>query len=196
MNTLPPNFELYKYGLNVRFVTEEDAEFILQLRTDERLGRYINHTENNIETQRHWIQKYKYLESNGKEYYFIFETQMKNPLGVYRLYEISDESFTSGSWIFLPNAPLGASMLAFIIAREIAWEITPGAKNYFDIKKNNSSVLQFTSKFHPKVIKETEDTLYFENTREDFEKNKNEILKIFSNRMEKLCALYDSKLQK
>ena len=44
MNKLNSNFKLEKYGLEVRFVEEKDAQFILGLRTDSRLGRYISET--------------------------------------------------------------------------------------------------------------------------------------------------------
>lgn len=190
---IPGNFEIEKYGLHVRLVCEEDAEFIVKLRTDERLGRYIHATANDVEKQREWIKAYKQREEAGTEYYFIFETAAGNPLGVYRLYEITEHSFTSGSWIFLPDAPMGASMLAFIIAREIAWDIVPDAVNLYDIKKANKSVLLFTSTFAPKVIRETEDTFYFENTKEDFDNHKDQVLRLSAGRMAKMCEIYDRK---
>ena len=196
MKKLSPNFEIVKYGLHVRLVREEDAEFIVRLRTDERLGRYIHATSNDVEKQQEWIKAYKQREAGGSEYYFIFETGAGNPLGVYRLYEISEQYFTSGSWIFLPDSPMGASMIAFIIAREIAWDIVPDAINLYDIKKANKSVLLFTSTFTPKVIRETVDTFYFENTKEDFNNHKDQVLRLSAGRMAKLCELYDRKIAK
>lgn len=196
MNKLPKDFELDRYGLHVRLVQRDDAEFIVRLRTDERLGRYIHATDNDVEKQREWIKAYKKREADGVEYYFIFETAAGNPLGVYRLYEITEQTFTSGSWIFMPDAPVGASMLAFVIAREIVWEIVPKAINLYDTKKANTSVLQFTSSFTPKVIRETEDMLYFENTRENFEAHKEYVLRLLANRMAKMCELYDRKIAK
>ncbi len=196
MSKLSNNFELDKYGLHVRLVRERDAEFIVKLRTDAHLGRYIHATANDVEKQREWIREYMKREAAGKEYYFIFETEAGNPLGVYRLYEITDVAYTSGSWIFLPDSPMGASMLALIIAREIAWEIVPEAVNLFDIKKENKSVLQFNSIFTPKVIRETEDTLFFENTKEDFNNHKNKVLRLLASRMSKMCELYDRKIAK
>ena len=196
MIKLPSDFETDRYGLHVRLVLEEDAEFIVKLRTDARLGRYIHATAKDVEKQREWIREYQKREAAGAEYYFVFETAAGNPLGVYRLYEITEESFTSGSWIFLSDAPLGASMVAFIIAREIAWELVPNAVNLYDIKKANTSVLQFTGTFEPKMIRETEDTLYFENTKDDFEEHKTPILRMLASRMGKACEIYDRKIAK
>lgn len=196
MNKLPENFELTRYGLHVRLVREKDAEFIVRLRTDERLGRYIHATANDVDKQREWIREYQKREAAGTEYYFIYETAAGNPLGVYRLYGVTEESFTSGSWIFLPDAPLGASMLAFIIARELAWELVPNAVNVYNIKKDNTSVLQFIGTFAPKVTRELDDSFDFENTKEDFEEHKTPILRMLANRMGKACDIYDRKIAK
>lgn len=193
---LPSDFTLDQYGLHVRLVCEEDAAFIVRLRTDERLGRYLHSTANDVEKQREWIREYKKREEEGTEYYFIFETASGNPLGVYRLYNISEQSFTTGSWIFIPEAPMGAAMIAFIIAREVVWKIVPDAVNLYDTKKGNTSVLQFTSTFAPKVIRETEDMYYFENLREDFETHKGSVLRMLADRMAKMCEIYDRKIAK
>ena len=48
-----------KYGLSFRPVEVSDAQFILELRTDENLGKYITKTDNGIDRQRLWITEYK-----------------------------------------------------------------------------------------------------------------------------------------
>ncbi len=68
---LPSNFELEKYGLHVRLVREEDAEFILQLRTDPLLSRFLHATKNNLQKQKEWIRDYKLREAKGEDYYFF-----------------------------------------------------------------------------------------------------------------------------
>ena len=70
-----------KYGIDVRFVEESDAEFILSLRTDPKLSRYLHATDNDVEKQRQWIRKYKEREAHGKEYYFMY---IKNENLAYR----------------------------------------------------------------------------------------------------------------
>ena len=69
---LPKGFTLDKYGLHVRLVNEDDAAFIVKLRTDERLGQFIHATSPDVEQQKAWIRKYKEREAEGLEYYFIF----------------------------------------------------------------------------------------------------------------------------
>lgn len=65
MIKLPNNFELDRYGLHVRLVGEEDAEFIVHLRTDEKLSRYINKTNVGVDKQKEWIKQYKKRERYG-----------------------------------------------------------------------------------------------------------------------------------
>ena len=39
LKILPSNYSINRYGLNVRFVNESDAEFIVNLRTDEQIAQ-------------------------------------------------------------------------------------------------------------------------------------------------------------
>ena len=71
MILLPPDFTTTKYGVTVRLVTEDDAEFITRLRSDERLGRFIHASNGDVEAQKKWITEYKKRENEGIEYYFI-----------------------------------------------------------------------------------------------------------------------------
>ncbi len=161
-----------RYGLNYRLVNEDDAEFIVGLRTDEKLKRFISSTEESIERQIEWIREYKSREAHGLEYYFIFEGEGGEKYGVSRIYNIKDESFTTGSWLFCKDAPFGASFLGDIISHEVAFEILPQKKYLFDIEKDNKNVQRYALSFHPTFLYETEHTLYFENSRENFDKYK------------------------
>ena len=67
------DFPFERFGLKVRAVIENDADFILKLRTDLQLARYLSKTESNIDKQISWIKEYKKRQANGKEYYLIFE---------------------------------------------------------------------------------------------------------------------------
>ena len=51
MIILPSTFEYHKYGVDARFVTECDASFILELRNNPRLARYIHSTDDDIVKQ-------------------------------------------------------------------------------------------------------------------------------------------------
>lgn len=170
MNKLPSNFELDRYGLHVRLVREEDAEFIVRLRTDSRMSRYIHSTSDSVEKQRQWIVDYRQRESEGKEYYFIFSIDHEN-VGLARLYNIENGKFTSGSWLSCSEV-IGGGVLCDILSREIAFELYPDSINYFDIRKGNRNVIRYAQSYHPTLYKEDEENLYFFTDKKNFEKYK------------------------
>lgn len=167
-NKLPVNFTLYRYGLFVRLVNETDAAFILNLRTDSRLGQFIHYTDNDIAKQIEWTKEYKKREKMGTDYYFIFEKPIGTRLGVSRIYNVLDDTFETGSWIFKKDAPFGAAFLGDIICHEIAFELFPNKVNLHDIKKANFGVNKYADEFHPILLLETEDTRYFKNTKDNY----------------------------
>ena len=170
MKNLPANLEYDRYGLHVRLVREEDAEYIVNLRTNPEKNKYIHATSNDVDAQRTWLRAYKNREAEGKDYYFIFSYQGEN-IGVARIYEIEENRFTSGSWLAYSNV-VGVGVLCDIISREIAFELYPDSINYFDVRKGNKNVIRYHQSYHPTLYKEDEDNVYFSLTRQNFEKYK------------------------
>lgn len=171
------SFPQNRYGIHVRLVDESDAEFIVMLRTDSRLSKFINSTDNDVEKQKDWIKAYKNREENGLEYYFIFEKPLGNRLGVSRIYNVAQSTFETGSWIFKKDAPFGSAFLGDIICHEIAFELFPDMINIHDIKKDNFGVNKYAEEFHPILISETEDLRRFKNTKENYTIHKDLYLK-------------------
>lgn len=180
---LPPDFTMEKYGLLARFVDERDAEFILLLRTDEELGRWIHSTDNDLEKQKLWLRDYKKREREGLDYYFIFYKD-GNPVGLNRLYHIEGTTFTTGSWIFDKNAPMECSIAASIMVRELAFEqLGLTYEHAFDgVHVNNKKVIRFNHMMGLKDLSFFEDVkgTYIEQslTPEDFAKHKPRMLKL------------------
>lgn len=181
---LPSNFSITKYGLFCRLADETDCEFILQLRTDSVLSRYIHVTDNNLESQLEWMRKYKLRERKGEDYYFIFLYQGSR-VGVCRLYNIEDSHFTFGSWLFKKDAPFFCSAGGAIIAREIAFE-TLDFKIEIDkdgTNVNNKKVWKFTKRLG--MVYDSErvegDDVYLTGymTKEAFETNKVDMCRFF-----------------
>ncbi len=142
-NVLPLNFHGEKYGLTYRLVNEDDADFIVKLRTDPEKSKYISSTDGSVENQKEWIRQYKARERDGLDYYFIFYLG-STPAGVTRIYDIEDKHFIHGSWVFANNVPPFCSLAAAIIAREIAYD-TLGLDEEIDtsgIHVDNQGVLQ------------------------------------------------------
>jgi len=175
---LNSNFTFEKYGLQLRFVNEDDAEFILKLRTDLKLSKFIHKTSSDIEKQKEWIRNYKKREANGEDYYFIFH---KNgvPVGLNRIYWIKEDSFTTGSWVFDPHAPFECAIQSALIVRIIGFDIL-GKKieNGIDgVHKDNVKVIKF-NRMLGLDLKPEGDILTGSLKKEVFEKTKIKIEKL------------------
>jgi hypothetical protein len=184
MTKLPENFELDRYGLHVRLVREEDAEFIVKLRNDPQKGRYISVTSNSVDDQIRWIKLYKKRECEGKDYYFIYSYQGQLA-GVNRIYEIEDNHFIHGSWVFGDNTPPYCALAAGIIARELAYD-TLGLDVEIDtagVHKDNHGVLQYIralgAEFTGTRIYPMGEFYTSQLPKELFYKNKNKIIRLF-----------------
>lgn len=180
---LPPDFHGDKYGLTYRMVNEDDAAFIVALRTDPIKSRYIGSTDDSVESQKKWIRSYKERERKGTDYYFIFYFGTI-PAGVTRLYEIEDNHFIHGSWVFANNVPPFCSLAAAVIAREIAYD-TLGLVEEIDtsgIHEDNLGVLQVSRMMGVVFYGERESPngkfLLGRLPKSVFNENKNNILKL------------------
>lgn len=160
MVILPHDFEQDCYGLHMRLVRETDAEFIVRLRSEPNLSKYLHPIVPSIEKQKEWILQYKLREIGGLEYYFIFYSKGL-PIGLERIYDIKDDSYTHGSLIFDYNAPLGSSIVADISTREIGFNILCKQFNFFDVRKKNKSVIDYHKRFGPVLIREDADNYYY-----------------------------------
>lgn len=180
---LPSDFHGNKYGLTYRFVNENDSQFIVNLRTDPVKSRYIGNTDDSVENQKEWISKYKEREVKGTDYYFIFYYG-STPAGVTRIYNIENNHFIHGSWVFANNIPPFCSLAAAVIAREIAFE-TLGLDVEMDtsgIHEDNTGVLQVSKmmgvEFYGERITDKGKFLLGKLPKSVFNKNKNNILKL------------------
>ena len=64
------DFKVKGKAFYLRPVTNNDAKYILSLRNNPKLNKYINPTSSNIEDQINWLEAY-YERKN--DYYFIVE---------------------------------------------------------------------------------------------------------------------------
>lgn len=172
---LDKNFEIEKYGLHVRLVNENDAEYIVSLRTDSKLGKYLNPTQNDTENQKQWIRDYKKREELGQDYYFIYSLKEEN-VGVNRIYNIKDNTATSGSWICSPNLPFEIPFLTVVIIREIFFELLQLDVDYMDTRKENKKVIRMHDILGAHKTGESDIDVFHYLTSEDFKRNKSKFL--------------------
>ena len=152
-------FPITQYGLNFRLVVEDDAEFIVALRTHEKLARYISYTDNSVENQINWIKNYKHRETKGEEYYILFEDENHVKLGVVRIYNIKDDSFTAGSWLIGLEADELAGLKSDLFILAFSFDELKLKKCYIDIRKDNKKLVRYHNMFF-KQINEDEYNIY------------------------------------
>lgn len=176
---LPPDFHIIKYGIDVRLVNEEDVRFILSLRADKWLTRFIHQTDNDEQKQREWLREYKKRESEGKEFYFIYSKE-GIPFGLNRIYNIHNGSCTSGSWLCVPGTQVADSISTALINRDIMFGILGLKEDNFDVRKGNKKVQKFHIMTGSVKTGETELDILYRATPESHEKGKKRIMKLLN----------------
>lgn len=87
--------------INLRSVQEDDAEFILSLRLDPKLNKYLNKVESNVAKQKQWILN---QQSRRGDYYFLITDKDNIPIGTISLYNIENKQGEFGRWILKGNS--------------------------------------------------------------------------------------------
>lgn len=158
--------------IRLRLVEEEDAEFILSLRLDNRYNRFLSGVTPSVEAQRAWIKKYKIDEAAALQYYFIIERLDGVPCGTIRIYDIRQDSFCWGSWILNEDKTRYAAIESALLVYEIGFNQLGFSRSHFDVMKENEGVVAFHKRMGAKVISDDEQNYYFEITRDSVEKAK------------------------
>lgn len=161
-----------KYGIYLRLVEESDAEFILNLRTNPKLNVHISYTSPNISDQINWIKNYKIKELQGLEYYYIAHDQYGNRYGTIRLYDFYENSFELGSWVFMPNSPLGIAAKTHLIGLETGFEYFNADYCRIVVRKSNVAVARYITGFNAIIAYEDDIDYHFNLSKESFYKHK------------------------
>lgn len=170
MTGLPRNFRLEKYGIQVRLVTEEDAEFIVSLRSDKSRTEYMLTLDNDVEKQKEWIKSYKEREKRKEDYYFLYELPDGTKICVNRVSQIDYERGTckAAGWIKAKDVKIN-SMAVFVLQKEIIYEHLELNTFYSDVHRRNKRVLSYYEEFGLKASKEEDEFLYFFVNRKEYE---------------------------
>lgn len=79
------DYKLEGKYVSLRSVTENDAEFILNMRNNPQISKYLPPLNVTIEQQRQWIAKQR---ADKDSYYFLWLTPTENPIGTISLYDM------------------------------------------------------------------------------------------------------------
>lgn len=148
MKILDENFTVERYGLKVRLVKENDAEFIISLRSDPNKTKYMITLTDEIENQIRWIQEYKEREREGLDYYFIYSNDEGKSIGLNRLSHIdyNEKSGKASSWIAIEELKY-EPIIMILLANEVVFNIIGIESTWGELHKNNNSAYKILKLF-------------------------------------------------
>lgn len=146
-------------GAKLRFrdANVDDAEFILSLRLNTAISRYLSPVSEDVLVQKKWLRLYEESEDQA---YFVIEGD-NGPIGTIRVYDARESSLCLGSVIMNHNAGWGATMEAFLMIVTYATYDLGFDSFYFSARKANERVWRFYDQVRAERVGETEkDFLY------------------------------------
>ena len=154
------------YGTHcaLRPVKEDDSEFIVSLRNDSRLSRYISKSADSIEAQRQWIIEHLKRRELGAEYYFIACDLQGNPWGTVRIYNIENDECTCGSWVMIPGTPIEVTLESYLLPLAFAFEILSMRVLHIDVRRENTRVWRWHELCGAVFIRENELDRFYDYT--------------------------------
>ena len=168
--------DLQSKTVRLRLIEEQDAEFVLTLRLDDRYNQFLSSVNPSIAAQKEWIKKYKTDETEGTQYYFIIESLDGTPCGTVRIYDLKEDSFCWGSWILNENKTRYAALESAFLVYQFAFENLNFKKSHFDVRKGNDRVISFHEKMGAIKTGETELDLLFEIEKEAVSRTKSRLI--------------------
>lgn len=150
-------------SIYLREVHTEDAQFILDLRTDPDKGRHLSHTVPDLRKQQDFILQY---QMGREDFYFVICDWLDVPLGTVRIYDIHEDSFCWGSWILADHAPSTAAIESALLIYDFAFFALHYKCSHFDVRKENRKVIDFHLRFGAKIVGEKDHDFLF-----SYEKN-------------------------
>ncbi|MEG2039985.1 MAG: GNAT family N-acetyltransferase [Hafnia sp.] len=152
--------------IQIRFVEESDAEFILKLRLDPKYNQFLSSVNSDVQSQKDWIKKYKNDEAEKNQFYFIIERNDATPCGTVRIYDLKEDSFCWGSWILNEDKTRYAALESALLVYQFGFNELGFEKSHFDVRKGNEKVISFHEKMGAKKTGEDDLNEYFNITKE------------------------------
>ncbi len=157
----------------------EDAEFIHALRTGDKRAKYLSSVSSKIEDQVEWIRRYKIRESQKEEYYFIICLKDTRKIGLVRIYDLKEDSFSWGSWIIAPGAPSHVGIESVLAVYDFGFYYLGFPQSHFEVLKENTAVNEFHRRFGAKLSSADDYKYYYVITKAEYEKSKEKYLKFY-----------------
>lgn len=164
--------EITSKTIFLKLADVEDAEFILDLRTNEAYNKHLSITKSSLTEQRNWLNHYKIRENKKEEFYFIIYRKDSNErIGTVRLYDFIDykKSFCWGSWILNERKTASSALESALLVYKTGFYSLGFEQSHFDVRKDNEKVIAFHKKMGAIEVSKNEIDIFFNYTKEKFE---------------------------
>jgi RimJ/RimL family protein N-acetyltransferase len=140
------------YGYRLRPVTFDDAQFIIEVRTENaERTKYIHSISTDISLQLQWLENYF---KTPNDYYFVIENKSSMyPEGLISIYNILDNKGESGRWVIKQNS-LSAVESWYLLYR-LSFEILNLEEVFCHIITENKPIIAFHKSVKQKIRKMT-----------------------------------------
>ncbi len=144
--------------VNLREAEVSDAEFILSLRTDDKLSRFISKVDNDLEKQKQYILNHQHI---GEDCYFIVESKDGEKYGTARIYDVRGDNFQGGSMISKHNTPFYVVYCGYFAFFDYAFFELNKKCCEINVVKGNDSVINLHKRMGATLINEDFEKVYF-----------------------------------
>jgi RimJ/RimL family protein N-acetyltransferase len=159
-------------SVDLRFVDVSDAAFILSLRMDASLSRYLTPVSGQLCEQQVWIRNYKERERQKQEYYFIIQSKTGELFGTVRVYDFKGDSFSWGSWVLRVGSPLYAALDSALMVYCFAFYHLGFKCSHFEVRKENAAVNRFHQCWGATIVRKDDLNIYYKYDEELFRRIK------------------------
>ncbi|ORU00570.1 butyryltransferase [Anaerovibrio sp. JC8] len=125
--------------VQIRSITENDAQFSVEIRQDKEKNKFLHTVEANIDKQIAWIKKQQNSEG---DYFFIAEALDGKKIGTVGIYDIKEKTGHLGRLLMIGN-PF-QTFEAVLLSMEFAYNILGLEELYGDVHVDNTPSLNIS----------------------------------------------------
>lgn len=131
------DYKLKGKYVNLRSVTEDDAEFILEIRNTPQISKYLPPLNVTIEQQRQWISKQR---ADNDSYYFLMESSKGEAIGSISVYDIEGDSAETGRFCSIGDPT--SNIETCILLNDFCFDVIGLKSIHIWVYEGNKSVLR------------------------------------------------------
>ena len=167
-------------NLILRLIEPEDAAYVHSLRSNPVYNTHLPAVTGTVDDQWTWIVDYKFREAQEQEFYYVIERKDGTRCGLVRLYDVEAESFTWGSWILDKNKTRKAALESAILSFGVGFDALGVQLANVDVRVANEHAAAFYRRLGMVETHRTDQDIFFNYTREQFETGRTHHLKQLS----------------